>query len=195
MSPVPTELLVALRAALHPNFVVERSLGAGAMGGVVLARDLTLDRPVAVKVINPELAASRPFRDRFLQEARTVAKLRHHNLVTVHAAGEAGGLLFAVMEYVPGESLRDRLDREGRLTADEAARVLHELAVALAYAHARGVVHRDIKPENVLLDRETGRALLADFGVAQALAAADEQAVERAVGLHHAVGSPRYMSP
>ena len=125
MSPVSPELIVALRAALHPNFVVERPLGAGAMGGVVLARDLTLDRPVAVKVINPELAASRPFRERFLQEARTVAKLRHHNLVTVHTAGEAGGLLFAVMEYVPGESLRERLERGCPLPAAEAARVLY----------------------------------------------------------------------
>ena len=191
MSPVSPELIVALRAALHPNFVVERPLGAGAMGGVVLARDLTLDRPVAVKVINPELAASRPFRERFLQEARTVAKLRHHNLVTVHTAGEAGGLLFAVMEYVPGESLRERLERGGPLPAAEAARVLYELADALAYAHAQGVVHRDIKPENVLLDAETGRALLVDFGVAQALAAGDE----RTTGPGLVVGSPRYMSP
>ena len=188
---VSPDLLAALRGALHPNFVVERPLGAGAMGSVVLARDLTLDRPVAVKVINPELAASRSFRDRFLQEARTVAKLRHHNLVTVHTAGEAGGLLFAVMEYVPGESLRERLEREGRLAPEEAARLLHELAGALAYAHAQGVVHRDIKPENVLLDAETGRALLVDFGVAQALAAGDE----RTTGPGLVVGSPRYMSP
>jgi serine/threonine-protein kinase len=190
-SPIPTDLLAALRNALAAHFVVERTLGAGAMGTVVLARDLTLERPVAIKVINPELAANRTFRQRFLQEARTVARLRHHNLVTVHSAGEADGLLYAVMEFVPGESLRERLEREGRLPPEEAGRILHELASGLAAAHTQGVIHRDIKPENVLLDAETGRALLVDFGVAQALAAGEDRMT--AVGM--VMGSPRYMSP
>ncbi|HEU4628486.1 MAG TPA: serine/threonine-protein kinase [Gemmatimonadaceae bacterium] len=190
-SSARTDILAALRAALSGHFVVERMLGAGAMGTVVLARDLTLERPVAIKVINPELAANRTFRQRFLQEARTVARLRHHNLVTVYSAGEADGLLYTVMEFVPGESLRERLEREGRLPPAEAGRILHELADGLAAAHAQGVIHRDIKPENVLLDAETGRALLVDFGVAQALAAGDDRVT--AVGM--VMGSPRYMSP
>ncbi|HEX6630070.1 MAG TPA: serine/threonine-protein kinase, partial [Gemmatimonadaceae bacterium] len=191
MPPIPSDLLAALRAALAGQFVVERTLGAGAMGTVVLARDLTLERPVAIKVINPELAANRTFRQRFLQEVRTVARLRHHNLVTVHSAGEADGLLYAVMEFVPGESLRERLERERRLPPEEAGRILHEVATGLAAAHAQGVIHRDIKPENVLLDAETGRALLVDFGVAQALGTGDDRVT--AAGL--VMGSPRYMSP
>lgn len=188
---VPEALLLALRSALDAHFEIERPLGAGAMGSVFLGRDRTLDRPVAIKVINPDLGTSRTVRQRFLQEARTVARLRHHNIVTVYAAGDANGLLYHVMEYVPGESLRDRLEREGRLPALEVAHLLHELAGALAYANAQGVVHRDIKPENVLLDAETGRALLADFGVAQALAGGDGE--DTGPGL--TMGSPRYMSP
>ncbi|HEY0972524.1 MAG TPA: serine/threonine-protein kinase, partial [Gemmatimonadales bacterium] len=182
----------ALRDVLAAQFDIARPLGAGAMGSVFLARDRTLERPVAIKVIRPELSANQGFRDRFLQEARTVARLRHHNLVTVYAAGEAGGLLYYVMEYVPGESLRERLERERRLPPMEAARLLHELTVALSYAHAHGVVHRDVKPENVLLDEETGRALLADFGVAHAFAAGGD---ERITAAGFVVGSPRYMSP
>ncbi len=161
------------------------------MGSVFLGRDRTLERPVAIKVINPDLGTSRSVRQRFLQEARTVARLRHHNIVTVYAAGDAAGLLYHVMEYVPGESLRDRLDREGKLPPLEVAHLLHELAVALAYANEQGVIHRDVKPENVLLDAETGRALLADFGVAQALAGADHGATTAGMTM----GSPRYMSP
>ncbi|HEX5582023.1 MAG TPA: serine/threonine-protein kinase [Gemmatimonadaceae bacterium] len=185
-------LPAALRDVLDAQFDLERPLGAGAMGSVFLARDRTLDRPVAIKVISPELSFNQSFRQRFLQEARTVARLRHHNLVTVHAAGEAGGVLYYVMEHVPGESLRQRLEREGRLAPLEAARILHELTVALAYAHAHGVVHRDVKPENVLLDEETGRALLADFGVAHAFAVGGD---ERVTESGFVVGSPRYMSP
>ncbi len=181
----------ALRSALDSHFEIERPLGTGAMGSVFLGRDRTLERPVAIKVINPDLGTSRSVRQRFLQEARTVARLRHHNIVTVYAAGDVAGLLYHVMEYVPGESLRDRLEREGRLPPLEAAHLLHELAGALAYANAQGVVHRDIKPENVLLDAETGRALLADFGVAQALAGGDQEGATTGMTM----GSPRYMSP
>src|SRR5829696_3429560 len=120
----PDALLEALRAALAPEYDVVRQLGAGGMGSVFLARDATLDRPVAVKVISPELSASKTFRDRFLQEARTVAKLRHPNIVAVYAAGESAGLLYFVMEYVEGESLRDLLDREGRCEPERARRIL-----------------------------------------------------------------------
>jgi len=184
--------LDSLRGALAERYALERPLGAGAMGQVFLARDVALDRPIAVKVISPELAASATFRDRFLLEARTVAKLRHPNIVTVHAAGEAAGHLYFVMEYVAGESLRDLINREKRVDPERAARILADVADALAYAHGQGVVHRDVKPENVLLDGHTGRAMLTDFGIARALSAADDG---RLTGTGLLVGSPRYMSP
>src|SRR5918999_2576054 len=148
----------ALRGALAGQYTLERPLGAGAMGQVFLARDVALDRAVAVKVISPDLAASETFRDRFLLEARTVAKLRHPNIVAVYAAGEAAGHLYFAMEYVAGESLRDLMDRATRVDPDRAAAILGDVADALAYAHAQGVVHRDVKPENVLLDGH-GRAM------------------------------------
>src|SRR5687768_5935685 len=182
----------ALRGALAERYTLERVLGAGAMGKVFLARDVALDRPIAVKVISPELAASSTFRDRFLLEARTVAKLRHPNIVAVHAAGEAAGHLYFVMEYVAGESLRDLIDRVKHVEPQRAAAILADVADALAYAHAQGVVHRDVKPENVLLDGQTGRAMLTDFGIARAASAADDG---RLTGTGLLVGSPRYMSP
>src|SRR5919202_5831569 len=186
------DLLTQLRKALAPQYDVERVLGHGGMGMVVLGRDRALDRPVAIKVIPPEVAVTARHRQRFLQEARIVAKLRHPNIVAVYSAGEAGGLLYFVMEYVPGESLRDLLDRDRCCDAGRAEAILRDLAGALAFAHMRGVVHRDIKPENVLLDQETGRAMLAVFGVAQAFAAPDEP---RLTGPGVVVGSPQYMSP
>jgi eukaryotic-like serine/threonine-protein kinase len=181
-----------LREALASQYDVERVLGHGGMGMVVLGRDRALDRPVAIKVISPEIDVTPRHRQRFLQEARIVAKLRHPNIVAVHTVGEADGLLYFVMEYVPGESLRDLLTRDRCCTVGRAERILREVADALAFAHARGVVHRDIKPENVLLDHDTGRAMLTDFGVAQALAARGE---ERLTGPGVVVGSPAYMSP
>ena len=184
--------LETLRAALAGRYTLERVLGAGAMGQVFLGRDITLDRPVAVKVISPDLAASATFRDRFLLEARTVAKLRHPNIVAVHAAGEAADYLYFVMEYVAGESLRDLIDRVKHVEPARAGAILGDVADALAYAHAQGVVHRDVKPENVLLDGQTGRAMLTDFGIARAASAADEG---RLTGTGLLVGSPRYMSP
>ena len=185
-------VLDQLRQALASQYDVERVLGHGGMGTVVLGRDRALDRPVAIKVISPDITVTPRHHQRFLQEARIVAKLRHPNIVAVYSAGEADGLLYFVMEYVPGESLRDLLTRERCCAAERAERILRDLADALAFAHARGVVHRDIKPENVLLDHETGRAMLADFGVAQALAADSEQ---RLTGPGVVVGSPQYMSP
>jgi serine/threonine-protein kinase len=184
--------LATLRQALGSQYDIERVLGHGGMGMVVLGRDRALDRPVAIKVISPDIDVMARHRQRFLQEARIVAKLRHPNIVAVYSAGEAEGLLYFVMEYVPGESLRDLLTRDRCCTPARAERVLRDLADALAFAHARGVVHRDIKPENVLLDHETGRAMLADFGVAQALAANGK---ERLTGPGVVVGSPQYMSP
>ncbi len=190
-STVPPDVLDAVRAALAPHYEIERTLGAGAMGSVLLGRDTTLERPVAIKIINPELAATASFRQRFLQEARTVARLRNGSIVAIHAAGEAGGVLYFVMEFVPGESLRDLLDREGRLPPARAVPILRDLADALAVAHRNGVVHRDIKPENILIDRETGRPKLTDFGIARSLAAAGE----RMTGTGMSVGTPAYMSP
>ena len=180
-----------LTAALAGRYVIERELGAGGMGTVFLARDATLDRPVAIKVISPDVAGSAELRQRFLLEARTVARLRHPNIVSVYSAGEDDGLLWFAMEFVPGESLRDRLQRTPVMSADEVALIMHDLALALDDAHAAGIVHRDVKPENILLDQETGRAMLTDFGVARALTSSDA----RLTGMGFVLGSPRYMSP
>ncbi|HZO19683.1 MAG TPA: serine/threonine-protein kinase [Gemmatimonadaceae bacterium] len=191
MSDGVSVLLERLRRALAPEYDVERVLGMGGMGAVFLARDRTLDRLVAVKVVAPDLASSAGLRERFLREARTVARLRHPHIVDVYTGGEADGLLYFVMQCVPGESLRDYLDREKRVPPARAAVILRDLADALAYAHAQGIVHRDIKPENVLLDERTGTAHLTDFGVARALEPTDE----RMTGTGLIIGSPRYMSP
>jgi serine/threonine protein kinase len=179
-----------LQARLGAQYEIERLLGQGGMGSVYLARDKTLDRPVAIKVIGGDVTTNAQLRERFLLEARTVAKMRHPNLVAVYSAGDADGLLYFVMEYVPGESLRDLLTREGKVEKGRAERILHEMSLALDYAHANGIVHRDVKPENILLDRDTGRAMLTDFGVARAL-----EGDGRMTGTGLILGSPRYMSP
>ena len=192
VTPIPDDL-AALRRALDGRYDVERLLATGGMGSVYLGRDTTLDRPVAIKVIAPELAASAALRERFLREARTVARLRHPSIVAVYAAGAAEGTLYFVMEYVDGESVRQRLERDGAWRGPGAVAALRDLARALAYAHAHGIVHRDVKPENILVERDTGRALLTDFGVAQALAGGDESGRMTATGM--VIGSPFYMSP
>jgi len=185
------ELLARLQAALGPQYRLERELGYGGMGVVFLARDTTLDRPVAVKVVHPELAVHSSITQRFLAEARMIARLRHPSIVAVHSAGEATGLFYYVMDYVPGESLRQRLAREGRLPTAEVVRIVADLADALHAAGQAGLVHRDVKPENILLDEATGRAMLADFGIARALADVDGTRTAQGV----AVGTPTYMSP
>jgi TolB-like protein/tetratricopeptide (TPR) repeat protein len=183
-----------LQAALGPNYRIERSLGQGGMGVVYLGRDLTLDRQVAVKVVHPELAVHGSITQRFLSEARVIARLRHPNIVAVHAAGETTGVFWYVMDYVPGETLRDRLNREGTIPHDEVRRITAELADALDAAGRQGVVHRDVKPENILLDADGGRALLADFGVARVLEGVGDPA-RPITGQGVAVGTPSYMSP
>jgi TolB-like protein/predicted Ser/Thr protein kinase len=188
-------LLDQLRASIADRYEVLRELGAGGMGWVFLGRDIALDRKVAIKVIAPQLATETNARERFLREARTVAKLRHPNIVAVHAAGDTGAILYFVMEYVEGESLRDFLARETRCDDARAGRILGDLAQALDYAHQQGVIHRDVKPENVLLDVATGRALLTDFGVARAFGAAGGDADDMRTGTGFVIGSPRYMSP
>lgn len=188
--PAPDPIREALATRLGAQYEILALLGRGGMGSVYRARDLTLDRTVAIKVIGGDVATHPELRDRFLLEARTVARLRHPHLVAVYSAGEVDGLLYFVMEYIPGESLRDLLTRETRVAPERAERILHEIALALDYAHANGVIHRDVKPENILLDRDSGRAMLTDFGVARAL-----ESDGRMTGTGMILGSPRYMSP
>jgi eukaryotic-like serine/threonine-protein kinase len=191
MSHPTIEPFAALQQALAPQYRLERELGRGGMGVVFRATDTTLDRPVAIKVVHPELAAHASIVRRFLAEARTIARLRHPSIVAVHAAGTAQGLLYYVMDEVEGESLRGRLDREGKLPLADVTRIVEDLASALDAAGRAGVVHRDVKPENVLLERGTGRALLADFGIARAMVAEGASSTGQGV----AVGTPAYMSP
>jgi tetratricopeptide (TPR) repeat protein/TolB-like protein len=186
-----SELLARLQAVLGPQYRIERELGHGGMGVVFLARDTTLDRPVAVKVVHPELAVHASITQRFLAEARMIARLRHPSIVGIHTAGETTGVFYYVMDYVPGESLRQRLLREGKLPVAQVQQIVADLASALHAAGHAGLVHRDVKPENILLDDASGRAMLADFGIARALA--DVDGVKTAQGV--AVGTPTYMSP
>jgi eukaryotic-like serine/threonine-protein kinase len=191
MSQPTIDPFAALQGALAPQYRLEHELGRGGMGVVYRATDTTLDRPVAIKVVHPELAAHASIVRRFLAEARTIARLRHPSVVAVHAAGTADGLLYYVMDEVDGESLRTRLDRERKLPIADVTRIVADLASALDAAGKAGVVHRDVKPENVLIERESGRALLADFGIARAMAADGATSTGQGV----AVGTPAYMSP
>jgi tetratricopeptide (TPR) repeat protein/tRNA A-37 threonylcarbamoyl transferase component Bud32 len=183
------EQLERLRTALADSYRVERELGRGGMSTVYEARDLKHDRRVAIKVLRAELAAHLG-PERFLREIRLTANLQHPHIVPVYDSGEAAGLLYYVMPFVEGESLRARLDREGRIPLAESLRIARQVATALAFAHERMVIHRDVKPENILLTG--GTALVADFGVARATEAAGGDQLT-AVGL--AVGTPAYMSP
>ena len=176
-------------AALSGQYDVVRELGVGGMATVYLARDLKHHRQVAVKVFRPELAAALGA-ERFLREITTTANLRHPNILPLFDSGDAAGLLYYVMPFVDGESLRDRLTRDKSVPMDEALRFIDEIADALSYAHGRGVVHRDIKPENILL--ENGHAIVADFGIAHAATTAVDDKLTMA-GL--ALGTPHYMSP
>ena len=160
------------------------------MATVYLAQDLKHGRPVALKVLRPALAMTMG-PDRFRREITTAARLQHPHILSVHDSGETDGLLWYTMPYVRGESLRDRLKREGRLPLEEALRITAEAGRALDYAHREGVIHRDIKPENILLTLD-GDTLVADFGIARALGGADEHRLTQA-GL--ALGTPAYMAP
>jgi serine/threonine-protein kinase len=184
-----TDLRMQLQTALASSYTLERELGRGGMATVFLAQDLRHDRPVALKVLHPDLARTLG-PERFQREIRLAARLQHPHILTVHDSGEAAGQLWFTMPYVEGESLRDRLRRERQLPVEAALRIATEAARALEYAHRQGVVHRDIKPENLLLTTD-GSALVADFGIARALAGVDDRLTE--TGL--VVGTPAYMSP
>jgi eukaryotic-like serine/threonine-protein kinase len=186
---VSSDLQERLQAALGDAYLLERELGHGGMASVYLAQDIKHDRPVAVKVLHPELAASLG-PDRFLREIHVTARLDHPHILPVLDSGNASGLLWYTMPFVEGETLRDKLRRETQLPVTEALRIAGEVADALDYAHRHGVIHRDIKPENILLSDTHAR--VADFGVARALEAAGGEAL---TGTGLAIGTPAYMSP
>jgi hypothetical protein len=187
-----SDALQRISAALAGRYLVERELGRGGMATVYLARDLKHHRAVAIKVLSDEISAA-VGADRFLREIEIAASLTHPNILPLLDSGETGGRdsqPYYVMPFIEGESLRDRMRREGQLPVDEAVRLAREVADALHHAHERGVVHRDIKPENILL--AGGHAMVADFGVARALTQPGVQAITK-TGM--AVGTPQYMSP
>ena len=184
------DLRTQLEAALADRYAFERELGRGGMATVYLARDLRHDRPVALKVLHPELAATLG-PERFQREIKLAARLQHPHILTVLDSGEAGGRLWFTMPFVEGESLRDRLRRERQLPVEDAVRIARETADALGYAHRHDVVHRDIKPENILLTGE-GHTLVADFGIARALGTGGD---ERLTETGMSIGTPAYMSP
>ena len=186
---VVSEPLIQLRTALADRYTIERELGRGGMATVFLARDLKHHRAVAVKLLHPELAG--PIGpERFLREIEIAAGLSHPHILPLFDSGSSNGLLYYVMPYIEGESLRQRLDRERQLPIEDALRITREVGEALGYAHGLGFVHRDIKPANILLSHN--HAVVGDFGIARAISAAGgEQLTETGLSL----GTPSYMSP
>ncbi|MEP6906079.1 MAG: protein kinase, partial [Gemmatimonadales bacterium] len=183
------DAIAQLKASLAQRYEIEREIGAGGMATVYLARDIRHDRPVALKLLNPELGAVLGV-ERFLAEIKVTANLQHPNLLPLFDSGEAEGLLFYVMPFVEGESLRARLEREKQLPIDESIRIAVAVANALEYAHSHGVIHRDLKPENILL--QAGQPVIADFGIALAVSKAGGNRITQ-TGL--SLGTPQYMSP
>src|SRR5258705_90100 len=186
--PAPDGLLLDFQAAVAGRYSLERELGRGGMGVVYLAREVRLDRLVAIKLLPPSKTADPRLRERFLREARTAAKLSHPNVIPIHAVEEIGAFVFFAMAYVEGETLTERVRRRGPLAPSDAARVLRDVAWALAYAHGQGVIHRDVKPDNILLETN-GRVLVADFGIASVVAGAAGLTSEEVIG------TPAFMSP
>src|SRR5258708_6519079 len=186
--PAPDRLFLDFQAAVAGRYSLERELGRGGMGVVYLAREVRLDRPVAIKLLPPSKASDPKLRERFLREARTAAKLSHPNVIPIHAVEAIGEFVFFAMAYIEGETLTERVRRRGPLAPSEASRVLRDVAWALAYAHGQGVIHRDVKPDNILLE-SGGRVLVADFGIASAVTGAG------ALATGEVVGTPEFMSP
>ena len=180
-----------LRAGLADRYEVERQIGEGGMATVFRALDRKHGRPVAIKVLRPELAAAMGS-DRFVREIELAAKLQHPHIIPLYDSGVTDGVGYYVMPFVDGESLRERLDREGRIPYDQAVELTREVASALSYAHGQGIVHRDIKPENIMLSG--GHAVVADFGIARAVDAAKGPS-SNLTGIGFVVGTPAYMSP
>src|SRR5829696_7115683 len=190
LRPLVTDPLARLRSALGDRYDLEKQVGEGGMATVYRAKDLKIERTVAIKVLRPELSVSLGA-DRFLREIRVAANLQHPNILGLYDSGEApGGLLYYVMPFIEGESLRDRLNKEQQLPIHDSLSIVREAAEALQYAHERGIVHRDIKPENILL--QGGHALVADFGIARAVGGATTAQI---TGAGLAIGTPAYMSP
>src|SRR4051794_8759658 len=178
-----------LRTALADRYLIEREIGAGGMATVYLARDVRHNRNVALKVLKPELGAVLGI-ERFLSEIQVTANLQHPNLLPLFDSGEADGLLYYVMPFVEGESLRAKLEREKQLPVNEAIAIAVAIATALDYAHRQRVIHRDLKPENILL--QDGQPLIADFGIALAVSNAGGNRITQ-TGI--SLGTPQYMSP
>jgi formylglycine-generating enzyme required for sulfatase activity/tRNA A-37 threonylcarbamoyl transferase component Bud32 len=189
VSQAIAELAARLQGALGEGYEVGRPLGSGGFAVVYLVRDLQLKRQLAVKVLSPDLITSATMIERFRREAEAIAGLSHPNIVPLHFIGQKDDLLYLAMACVEGGSLADRLTRDTQLPIDDATRILTEVASALAHAHKRGIIHRDIKPQNVLLDAESGRALVTDFGIARTLDATSITAS----GL--VLGTPAYLAP
>ena len=189
MSDTPSAEFLALQSAVAGRYSLEKEIGRGGMGIVFLARDVALERLVAIKLLPPPMAKQAALRRRFLREARTAAKLSHPNIIPIFAVEEVGEFVFFVMAYVQGESLGERVGRGGPLRPGDATQIMRDISWALAYAHAQGVVHRDIKPDNILLEQGTGRALVADFGIAY-VGDADPGGE-----IAEVLGTPEFMSP
>jgi len=179
-------LFLGFQQALAGRYSIDRELGRGGMGVVYLAREVHLDRWVAIKLLPPEFSAQPALRERFVREAQLAARLSHPHTVPIHAVDAVEGFVYFVMAYVAGETLAQRVQSRGPLSASDGARVLREVAWALGHAHTQGLVHRDVKPDNILLEAETGRALVADFGIAAATGASFGDGVS---------GTPEFMSP
>jgi serine/threonine-protein kinase len=189
MTSLPSAEFLALQRAVAGRYSLERELGRGGMGIVFLARDVALERPVAIKLLPPAPGAVPDLRERFLREARTAAKLSHPNIVPIHLVEERDDLVYFVMAYVDGESLGQRIRLRGPLPPSQVGRIVQEVAWALAHAHQQGVIHRDIKPDNILLEARSQRAIVTNFGIARVAEAGTMSAKGEVVGTAH------YMSP
>ena len=186
-----TELRSLVERALSAHYELDSEIGRGGMGVVYRAKDRRLKRTVAIKVLPPELAFRSEIKTRFLREAEMAAQLNHPNIVDIYAVDESGGIVFFVMAYVTGDNVAKLLHEHGALSIDQARRILRDVADALAYAHERGVIHRDIKPDNILIDADSGRPMVTDFGIARAVSEGETRLT--ATGI--AIGTPTYMSP